>query len=746
MIDRITAQKIKDTADIVEVVGDYVHLVKRGANYMGLCPFHNERTPSFSVNRRKNICFCFSCKKGGSPVNFIKEKEGVSYWEALRILARKYGIKIEERELTDTEREEQNKRDALFATNNWAMKKMEEDLHNTESGRNIGLAYFYQRGVTEEAIKEFHLGYAMDEWRYLTDMSRKAGINLSDMVETGLTIEKEEAGKQKKYYDRYRGRVIFPILNVSGKVVGFGGRDLKGGMAKYVNSPESLIYKKNRELYGLHQAKKSIQDVDKCFLVEGYMDVIGMWQAGMRNTVASSGTALTPGQISLIKRFTNKITLIYDGDAPGIKAALRGINLLLEQGMETKVLLLPDGHDPDSFAKINTPESFQRYVAEHETDIIRFQADVLLDGAENDISKKAEAIRAVATSIAYMPDRINRDLNIQQCALIMNMPESTIASTVADIRLKIEAELRRRREYKDIDKAEADEKGVGTPLEHSLNNGENTDTSITRHDDPGIVRKPQAMKSPFYSLEHKMITYLVKYGMLPIASERDEHGATFELRVLDFVTEEMEADNMEFTTPVFLKIYEEIRKRAEEYTDSWESTLPSLEAEMQRMRKEGFDEIASKNLDMKGIEAEERRLEERLSEFAASHKNEFSRLFLEKYLLDHEDDEIRQASTSIIVEPYQLSNIYLKAGNVERDEDKLPILVPRAVIEWKTEIINQNITNLQHQFATTDANDIEKIMEIQAKLNSILQLRSKIAKDIGDRIIAPVLNKRNKSL
>ena len=461
MIDRITAQKIKDTADIVEVVGDYVHLVKRGANYMGLCPFHNERTPSFSVNRRKNICFCFSCKKGGSPVNFIKEKEGVSYWEALRILARKYGIKIEERELTDTEREEQNKRDALFATNNWAMKKMEEDLHNTESGRNIGLAYFYQRGVTEEAIKEFHLGYAMDEWRYLTDMSRKAGINLSDMVETGLTIEKEEAGKPKKYYDRYRGRVIFPILNVSGKVVGFGGRDLKGGMAKYVNSPESLIYKKNKELYGLHQAKKSIQDVDKCFLVEGYMDVIGMWQAGMRNTVASSGTALTPGQISLIKRFTNKITLIYDGDAPGIKAALRGINLLLEQGMETKVLLLPDGHDPDSFAKINTPESFQRYVAEHETDIIRFQADVLLDGAENDISKKAEAIRAVATSIAYMPDRINRDLNIQQCALIMNMPESTIASTVADIRLKIEAELRRRREYKDIDKAEADEKVLG---------------------------------------------------------------------------------------------------------------------------------------------------------------------------------------------------------------------------------------------------------------------------------------------
>ena len=298
------------------------------------------------------MCYCFSCHKGGSPVNFIMEKEGINYHDALLHLAKKYGITVEERELTDEERQLQSRREGMLVVNEWAMEKMENNLTATDEGRDIGLQYFLQRGITNEAIRKFHLGYAIDRQTALSDEAKAAGHDLEILKEVGLV----GISGNGNMYDRFRGRVIFPIQNTAGKVVAFGGRDLKGGPAKYVNSPESDIYKKNRELYGIYQAKNEIVKQDKCFLVEGYMDVIGMWQAGMENAIASSGTALTDGQIALIHRFTENITLLYDGDAAGIKAALRGIDMLLSHKMRVKVLLLPDGHDPDSFARINTPE------------------------------------------------------------------------------------------------------------------------------------------------------------------------------------------------------------------------------------------------------------------------------------------------------------------------------------------------------------------------------------------------------
>ena len=349
-IDRETVQRILDVADIVDVVSDFVSLKRRGSSYLGLCPFHNERTPSFSVSKSKNICKCFSCGKGGSPVNFIMEHEQMTYQEALRYLAGKYNIEIKEHEMTDEERERETERASLLAVNEFALRHFEYNLNETDDGRNIGLTYLQQRGVNEAMIKRFHLGYALERSTALYDEAKRKGYNEKYLVDTGLCIRTDTG----RVYDRFKGRVIFPVFSVAGKVIAFGGRTLKKDLAKYVNSPESTIYTKSKELYGLYQAKQAIVKHNKCILVEGYLDVISMHQSGIENVVASSGTSLTDGQIRLIHRFTDNVTVIYDGDAAGIKASLRGIDMLLREGLNIKVLLLPDGDDPDSFAQSHT--------------------------------------------------------------------------------------------------------------------------------------------------------------------------------------------------------------------------------------------------------------------------------------------------------------------------------------------------------------------------------------------------------
>ncbi len=378
-IDNATVQRILDAADIVEVVSDFVALKKRGANYVGLCPFHNDRSPSFYVSKSKGMCKCFSCGEGGSPVSFIMKLEQLSFTEALRYLAKKYNIEIEEREMTDEEKRAEGDRENMLVLNEFAMRYFEKTLKDTPDGRDIGLSYFRYRGISDAMIERFHLGYALDQRDALFKTATERGYSEQYLYSTGLCTKTEDG----RVYDRFRGRVIYPIFTLSGKVVAFGGRTLskEKKIAKYVNSPESQIYEKRRELYGLFQAKKAISKEGKCIIVEGYMDVISMHQSGICNVVASSGTALTVEQVRLIKRFTNNVTLIYDSDAAGIKASLRGIELLLQDGMDIKVLLLPEGEDPDSFAQHHSSTEVEEYIKANETDFISFMARILMEGA-----------------------------------------------------------------------------------------------------------------------------------------------------------------------------------------------------------------------------------------------------------------------------------------------------------------------------------------------------------------------------
>ncbi len=426
IIEKETVQRILDTADIVDVVSDFVHLKRRGANYMGLCPFHNERTPSFSVSKSKNICKCFSCGKGGSPVNFIMQLEQLSYNEALRYLAKKYNIEIKEREQTDQERELESERESMFAVNEYAMQHFERNIHDTPDGRNIGLAYFLERGINEASIKKFHLGYALEKSNDLYENALKKGFKDKYLLDTGLCI-KTDSGR---VYDRFKGRVIYPVFAVSGKVVAFGGRTLKKDVAKYVNSPESLIYHKSSQLYGMYQAKSAIVRQDKCILVEGYMDVISMHQSGIENVVASSGTSLTEGQIRMIHRFTENVTVIYDGDAAGIKASLRGIDMLLAEGLDIKVVLLPDGDDPDSFAQKHTSSELENYIKEHEDDFIRFKTEILLKG-ENDPLARSRMVNDIIRSIAVIPDQVKRNIYIKDCSRRLDIDELVVSRQVA---------------------------------------------------------------------------------------------------------------------------------------------------------------------------------------------------------------------------------------------------------------------------------------------------------------------------
>lgn len=727
MIDSVTAQKIKDASDIVEVVGDYVHLIRRGANYMGLCPFHNERTPSFSVNKRKNFCYCFSCKKGGSPVNFIMEKEGLSYHDALLHLAKKYGIEVTEKELTDEERAEQSEREAMFVANEWAMIKMEHDLHNTDEGRDIGLSYLYNRGVTDEAINKFRLGYAIDKGNWLLSAAKNAGYNLDILKNLGL-IGTSREGRE---YDRFRGRVIFPVMNSAGKVVAFGGRDLKGGIAKYVNSPESTIYKKSNELYGIYQARADIIREDKCYLVEGYLDVIGMWQSGMKNVVASSGTALTDGQIALIHRFTENITLIYDGDAAGIKASLRGIDMLLSQKMKVKVLLLPDGDDPDSFAKKHTPEEFRKYVEENETDIIRFKAKVLLKDIQSDPQKRIAAVNSVIESLAHIPDPIARDIYIQECSTILDIPETTVAKSVARLRGQLSEKWKKERELKNI----------STSDKPHLSSGEQIPKTPPAQTE---IQKPSSqISAELYPLEKKTIEYCVKYGFLDMCMVVDEKGIESMASVLDFVDLELSADGVDFKNAIFARIFSLLKQMKPEYSEALENFTQSLLISLDKERKEGIEKIADKDISISEIEKEEKKLNDKLEKQRQALLIEFSKDYPTRILASHEDDEIRHTVTDLIRERHQLSNIYTKDGNVvETEESRLEMLVSRAILEWKNELLNQQLRNLFQKFhSISGKGDTEAEKKLQLDMSRVMKMRSELAKNIGDRILSP----KNKS-
>ncbi|WP_423146813.1 DNA primase [Rubrolithibacter danxiaensis] len=433
MIIKETVDKILEVSRIEEVVGDFVHLRKRGSSLIGLCPFHNEKTPSFHVSPVKGIYKCFGCGKGGDSVRFIMDHEKYSYPEALKYLANKYQIEIEEVEQTPEQQAVDNQRESLFIVSNWAGKFFQQSLWEDEEGKNIGLTYFRERGFREDILKKFELGYSPDEWDALTQKALSEGHKLEFLEETGLTIKNDKG----KLYDRFRGRVMFPIHNFTGRIIGFGGRTLKTdkNVPKYVNSPESDIYHKSNVLYGLFFAKKSIRDEDNCFLVEGYADVLSVHQAGIENVVASSGTSLTTEQIRLISRFTKNVTILYDGDAAGIKASLRGLDMILEEGLNVKVVLFPDGHDPDSYVHQVGNAAFKTYIDQNRKDFILYKTGILLKDAGSDPIKKAGVIREVVESIAKIPDSIKASVFVRECSSLMQIEERVLIAELNKLRL-----------------------------------------------------------------------------------------------------------------------------------------------------------------------------------------------------------------------------------------------------------------------------------------------------------------------
>lgn len=751
MIDKATAQRIKDTADIVDVVSDYVHLVRRGSNYMGLCPFHNERTPSFSVNKARNFCYCFSCHKGGSPVNFLMEKEGISYREALLQLAKKYGIKVEEREISDEERERQSRRESFFVANEWAMLHFENNLHNTDDGKNIGLSYLYGRDVTYEAVKAFHLGYALDKWDDYSKAAEKKGIRSDILQQLGL-IKKSEKGN---FYDVYRGRVIFPILNTSGKVVGFGGRDLKGGPAKYINSPESEIYKKSFELYGIYQARQSMQRENECFLVEGYLDVIGMWQSGMKNVVASSGTALTDGQISLIKRFTKNVTLIYDGDKAGIKAALRGVDMLLAQEMDVNVLLLPDGMDPDEFARKHSPEEFREFVRTNKTDVVHFKANVLMSDARGDSRKRYEAIESILTSLAHIPDKMKRLIYVQDCSAIMGVPEEEIAKAVAQRRYRVVAQLRASRQM-ELQRVNALPAPGPEPALQQPSGSLSANIPETQQPLPAAPESDRSMiankellnigrtTNPLLPLEWKVLQYCIRYGFLDFCAVSEEEmpensgDQARMMTVLEYVDEDLENDGISFSVKEFADTFALIRDMFPSFQKDAEAYREQVAEGMNERRLEGYKSIGDQNLSSERIALAEQKLEEDIALWASQQMEEFAKGYVAKELASHEDATIRFLTTEALRERHQLSQIYSRERPAEKEEDKLLTLVPTALTVWKNGILDSRLNDLFDRFRTVAGKgNTQEEHEIQLKLAELIKLRSAVAKNIGDRILSP---------
>ena len=549
MIDQETIQRIMDAARIEEVIGDFVSLKKRGANHIGCCPFHNEKTPSFYVSPSKGIFKCFGCGEAGDVVSFLKKHEHYTYVEALQWLARKYNIEIQEKELTPEEKERQTERDGLFHVSEFAQKYFSDLLWNDEMGRAVGLSYFRQRGLSDDIIKKFGLGYCLDEWSNFTDHALKNGYSDAVLEKTGLTIYKEDTGKK---YDRFRGRVMFPIYSISGRVLGFSGRVLSSEKqaAKYVNSPDSDIYNKSRILYGLFQARAAIAKAGKCYLVEGNVDVISMHQSGVENTVASCGTSLTTEQIRLIKRYTPNVTVLYDGDSAGIKAALRAVDLLFAEGMHVRLVLFPDGEDPDSYAQKYGSAALQDYLNTHEDNFILFKTRVLLDGVKDDPIKKAELISDTAHSIALVTDMLERAEYVRQCAYLLHVGEEVLSNAVAKA-----AGQARQKAYEEAKKSEDRKAETGGPK------GEVEERSAVT-DDPSAsnLSTLTAHLSAPPEAERHLVKLLLDFGNEKVPQEingADGKKQIVEYTVAEIIIAELRNDNMSFVHPLCQRIFEQ---------------------------------------------------------------------------------------------------------------------------------------------------------------------------------------------
>lgn len=731
-MDQSTIDRIIDAADIVDVVSGYVTLRRAGASYKGLCPFHDDKTPSFYVSPSKGLCKCFSCGKGGNVVHFIMEEEQLSYYEALKFLAKKYGIEVEDRQLTDEERLQQNERESMFAVNEWASNYFHDTMMSTDDGRSIGLAYFRTRGFRDDIIEKFRLGFCLPSYDAMSKAAVKKGFREDFIVKTGLAFRRDDGTLR----DRYRDRAIFPWFAVSGKIVAFGGRVLdartKGVNQKYINSPESDIFHKSRELYGIFQAKKAIAKEDRVFMVEGYTDVISMHQCGIENVVANSGTALNVAQIKLLHRFTSNITLLYDGDSAGIHAALRGTDMLLAEGMHVKILLLPDGDDPDSFARKHTAEDFKAYIDAHQTDFIIFKTNLLMEEAGRDPIKRAQLISDIVKSIAVIPEEITRAVYIRETSQMLNVEERILLNETEKIRKQELERLARERERMK-ESGDAASRPTSVPSDAASSSApqqipENAVPSSVTGDAPaeipplpteipadlypnvayppqnGVpealppadsVPLPDAEPKPVYSeaqktpadsskyfrnnrfieLEGLIMTLVVRYGECEISGE-DAEGNAVSVKVVDYVCQELEGDGLQLQHPLYRQMLNEARNHSSE-------------------------------VDFKP-----------------------SRMFLSSPSL-----EVSRTAADMLSERYQLSSLYAKQ-EVPTEREQLDALIVHLMFDYKLAVVNAELKSTQEALRDPAVlADMDKCAAILKKNMMIKNIQQKLARHVGDRVL-----------
>lgn len=718
MIDRETIQRIMDAADIVDVVKEFVTLRKAGVNYKGLCPFHNEKTPSFVVSPSKQLCKCFSCGKGGNAVHFIMEHEQMTYPEALKWLARKYGIEVKEKELTDEEKQSATLRESMFVLNEWAREYFEDTLHNHVDGVALGMAYFRQRGFRDDIIRKFHLGFSLPERDAMAKAAIARGFSPDLLEKTGLCYRTDDG----LLLDRYHDRVIFPVQTVSGMTVAFGGRILSSEkkLAKYVNSPESEIYSKSRELYGLYLAKHAIIKQGRCFLVEGYTDVISMHQSGIENVVASSGTSLTEGQVRLLHRFTENITILYDGDSAGIKASLRGIDMLLSEGLNIKVLLLPDGDDPDSFARKHNAADFQAYIDEHQVDFIRFKTNLLLQEAGSDPIKRASLVQNVVNSIAVIPDNIVRQMYIGECARLLSVREELVASEV----LKFAAARRKGELSKTEDASAAEEE---TPQQQTAISVQPTDGSKE---------------------EELIIEIIIRYGDYTIDFE-EETASGIEIRrvfVPDFVRGELEIDGLQFRSSLYQRILDEAASPTQR-ANQLEALHEREAAEREAAEREAAEKAAKAKAAALRAYAEDVGVivePEVENQEDAEHQGQDDDELLEPikskwrdYYVNHPDVEISTLATRLVDDEYRLCKSqrqgYTPAGQ------RLDKLIPRLLLDLKNTYVKAQMKKVQQELSSQAAQqDAELCMRLMSEYKSLLEAERQIAKALGDRVLTAI--------
>lgn len=663
MIDHATIERIKDAANIVEVVSEFVTLRKSGSNYKGLCPFHDEKTPSFYVSPARGTCHCFGCGKGGNPVGFIMEHEQMTYPEALRWLARKYHIEIKERELSDDEKREQSERESMFIVNEWAASYFQHLMHDTADGVAIGMQYFRSRGFRDDIVSKFQLGYDDTDRRALAQEALRKGYKEDFLLKTGICYKNDRG----ELIDRYAGRVIFPWIGISGKVVGFGGRLLdsrtKGVNQKYVNSPDSEIYHKDRELYGIYQAKKAIAKEDRVYMVEGYTDVISMHQCGIENVVANSGTALSVHQIHILHRFTSNITLLYDGDAAGIHAALRGTDMLLSEGMNLKVLLLPDGDDPDSFARKHSADEFRKYIEEHQTDFIEFKTNLLLRG-ERDPLKRSEAINSVVRSISFVTNPILRDTYLHDCSVRMGINEATLINTLNNF--------------------------IRSNREATASSSDNSQTTkpTTQNSQLKIQNSPSPLQQAS-KVEQMLVELIVRNGDTIIYNNVEtEDGTTVNLNVAQYIAYNLGVDGLKFANPLNSRILDE----------------------------------------------------------AVNHAGD-EQFCAEQFFLHHSDIEISRIATDLCMDKYQLLDEQKVArADEEKNADELRVeeenriealrqQTEHLLNDFRMDYLEQRLRDLKRDISLA-VNDPERLQQLMEEYKTAHELRSQLARLLGNNIIA----------